>query len=215
MGFVSSKHLIDALVRKDLVAAARMNSGVFDTAGVISAARDSGLTVIGEGFYSLVIRNPTMPGVIKINKRPDDPWHHYARYSMDHSDNPMVPKVYELFQNESGTKAVAWMEELSRAKIETSIGMHKVVSAVGSPEFSKTYPDAKTAKKKIKDYLTKWFAIDYGGSYNDGDLARIVSWMAEVSKTGHFCSDCHPNNWMLRGDQLVLIDPLCHAQQMS
>lgn len=215
MAAVSSKHLIDAIRRMDLVEAARLNSGVINASELANCARDAGLTVIGEGFYSLVVRNPTMPGVIKINKLIGDPWSHYARYSMDQTDNPMVPKIHKFFANESGTKFVAWMEELSKAKIEQSIGMHMVVSAVGNPEFSRTYPDDRMAKRKIKDFLTKWFALDYRGRYNDGDLARIVVWMAETIKTYGFCSDCHPGNWMIRGDQLVLIDPLCRSQALS
>lgn len=166
----------------------------------------AGATVLGKGCYSIAFTVPGIDGAIKLTHNNRDRWPIYARYAMEnHESNPMLPKVYSLF--EVNGWCVARMELLTDADINHSVGMYDVVKAVRSPVFSVMNLTRKRKMERIEFYLKKWFDLRWIGGYSRSHLADIVIWLAGTGSK--VTIDCHGKNWMQRNTQLVLTDPIC------
>lgn len=164
-----------------------------------------GATLLGQGSFSIVFQVPGIDGVVKMTHDRTDKWSIYAKYAMEHHEtNPMLPKVFELYEHNGW--CVARMELLHNAGIEHSIGMLNVVKAVRSPIFGLSCMTRKRKHDRIGVYLNKWFDLRWCGGYSRTHLADIVIWLA--GKGSKVNIDCHGKNWMQRNMQLVLTDPI-------
>ena len=164
-----------------------------------------GCQILGTGMYSIVISHPNRDGAIKLVYNRRDKWVEYAKFALDHHEsNPMLPKVFELY--ELGGWCVSRMELLEDAQIDHSVGMWNVVKAVRSPMFGVMNMTRKRKRQRISYYLNSWFDLRWMGGYSHTHLADIVLWLA--GKGTKVTIDCHGANWMRRNSQLVLTDPI-------
>lgn len=168
-----------------------------------------GFVELGCGSYSTVIQIPGESAAIKINHNCDDKWWLYAGYAKEVGDaNPMLPKVYELHYNQHVDMGIARVEKLTKAGINTVEGMWNVVNALGK-DLERGTATKRGIRNNALNYLRSMFDIERKGHYSPINLAKIVIWLTGHIK-GDDSVDCdfHGANWMLRGNQLVLNDPI-------
>lgn len=202
-------HMLDCIKAGQLEAAHQL----MDTCNVGDLSRMLkvyGFKELGMGSYSVVFQIPGENTVIKLNHCERDKWWVYAEHAKEIGNaNPMLPKVYELYSNPETGMTIARVEKLTSANISIVTGMYKVVNALGGDLRKETLTKRGLRNNALK-YLRSWFDIDRKYAYSQINLAKIVIWL-----TGHIKSDysdigCdfHGANWMLRGNQLVLNDPI-------
>lgn len=171
----------------------------------VSQLERVGCRLLGTGMYSIVVTHPNVNGAIKLVYNRKDKWVDYAKFALDHHEsNPMLPKVFELYELDGW--CVSRMELLENASIEYSMGMWNVVKAVRSPIFGLMNMTRKRKHERISFYLNSWFDLGWFGGYSHSHLADIVLWLA--GKGTKVTIDCHGGNWMRRNSQLVLTDPI-------
>lgn len=168
-----------------------------------------GFTELGRGAYSTVFQIPGDDTVIKLNHCNMDNWWIYANYAKEvGSANPMLPKIHEIHVNGDGMM-IARVEKLESANLSRVSGMWKVINAIDG-DLKRGVVTKRGLRNNALKYLNSMFDIDRKGHYSPINLAKIVIWL-----TGHIKSeyseigcDFHAANWMLRGNQLVLNDPI-------
>lgn len=173
------------------------------------AVIEAGFNLLGQGSFSTVFHIPGEDTVIKINHSPDDQWSIYAKYArLNAQINPMLPKVYELYENPENGMVVARVEKLEAIDYVKSVGMRDVVVCL-SGDMRHSQMTKRGVRNKTLKYLRDKFDFGYKGSYSSINLAKIVVWMTQTINTNpEVRVDCHWANWMLRGHELVLNDPL-------
>lgn len=170
---------------------------------------DYGCIMFGHGEYSIVFQVPGQDTVIKLNHARCDQWVHYAQYAKSkHSVNPMLPVIHEFYQNAENGMGIARCEVLEKVWIEESWGMGNVVRALSS-DLRRFKLSKRGIRNKTINYMQKWFDLGYKGDYSRFNLAKIVIWIAELrNRDFDVQADFHGGNWMKRGNELVLIDPI-------
>lgn len=201
--------LVNFIKLGDLESASKLLDGPIWREDLEAILHHFGFIILGEGAYSIVCQLPGDATVIKINYANYDPWVIYAKYCrLNHARNPMLPVINELYVNPDSEMGIARMEKLSFAEINRSCGMAKLVRVL-SADIQKLELTKRGLRDRTLKYLKSMFDFGYKGSYSRINLAKIVVWMANV-RNEHFGveADCHLNNWMVRGNELVLIDPI-------
>ena len=201
--------LIDTIKSGDLAKASTLLDTFWadDVADMVSYM---GCRLLGQGAYSTVFLVPGEDTAIKMNHNPDDKWPIYAKYAKETGNiNPMVPKIHELHTNHENGMVIARIEKLDSARITKSIGMWNVIKAL-----HKDIQSGRLTKRGIRNntlgYMKNKFDIDAKGHYSPINLAKIVIWLTKhiMDDTNDSYADFHSGNWMLRGKELVLTDPI-------
>lgn len=183
---------------------------VCNTGDLTRVLNGYGFDILGVGSYSVVFQVPGEETVIKMNHYMWDKWALYAKYAKETGNiNPMLPKVYELHTNPENDMVIARVEKLTPAGISNCTGMYNVIKAVNG-DVRRGRSTKRGLRNNTLNYLRVMFDIDPKGHYSRINLAKIVIWltghiMEEYSDIG---ADFHAANWMLRGNQLVLNDPI-------
>lgn len=170
------------------------------------AIKDFGFRYLGAGAYSIVFQIPGRIDVVKVNYNSYDVWWKYVDFVKQTSQNPMVPRIWDYHSHEG--MMICRMELLQPLPYDTWVeGMVTTVKAVKS--------DIKVGgltKRGLRDRIIKTLKtnLSFTGSvvYSPSMLAPIVKWMADVVDGNTVLVDCHAKNWMMRGNQIVLTDPI-------
>lgn len=148
---------------------------------------EHGFYMLGQGVFGAVFEKPGYPWVFKVFHR-DPAYFSYLKWVMQHQDNTAVPKIKgRILKINKDTYAIR-MEKLQpfrKRKIE-QIGM-LFDKIEGIHKFSNLTGANKTWVKK-----------------NFPDIFEVLQAMG--SGTAHF--DLHSGNFMMRGNQVVISDPL-------
>lgn len=141
-------------------------------------AQGSGAT--GEGLYSSVYAMPVPNLVLKVGRSLTDGWLAYAAWCMTHPDpEPWMPRIHTLHVDVNAREVYAVMERLE-------------------PIEHRNAPDVVSSVRMIRDgSRPTTVAIDILRAVADGMGLSDNEWV-----------DAHDHNWMMRGDELVLTDPL-------
>lgn len=200
--------MLKLIANGDLAKAAE-SIRVYWSSEVERAINYLGFKMLGQGSFSTVFHIPGSDDVIKMNHNPDDHWVKYAKYArINAAINPMLPKVFELHQHPDNGMVIARMEKLDAIDYVRTIGMRDVVVSL-SGDLKHGQMSKRGIRNKTLKYLHDKFDFGYTGSYSAINLAKIVVWMTNTIKANPDVRvDCHYANWMLRGRELVLNDPL-------
>jgi len=148
--------------------------------------KELGLKKLGTGVYARVYGNDTH--VYKIIAKPTEQacTINYLKWCKKHHEtNPWLPKVYEIRQCRGFV--IVKMERLEIGKEVSKVNKFERCSG-GTRVW-----DAYDAQKVVK--TTK-----------DAGLKQVMKYLARVSPYDGF--DMHSDNFLLRGNQVVITDPL-------
>jgi hypothetical protein len=145
---------------------------------------DRGYSLLGSGCYSAVFEGKNKKQAIKIGSTLADPWLIYAE-QIQKLDNPLFPRIYSLHCFEYEDYYVAITERLQVLGEDYGPDSSWMNLAREIRDCTSTEPLVRQAGQLLNSLL---HTIDY---------ARL---------------DLHHGNIMLRGDQLVLNDPLAEEE---
>lgn len=158
-----------------------------------SARQEIGLRELGSGYFSSVFEG--FGGlVIKVGRELDGGYV-YALWAQSKVGHPGVPQI-EAVQRVGSHGYVVVMERLVPAQSNDWGGLKQ--------EANDQYSAACTAKYREPDGEYK----DCPAAHVMGELRRFMKWAAQ-DDSPYF--DLHPGNVMLRGDTLVVTDPLARV----
>lgn len=142
-----------------------------------------GYKILGAGCYSIVFKSKLSDSVIKIGSTLADPWLIYAE-TVQSINNPHFPKVYNIHQFEHLDYYVARVERLK------PIGMNFTDTQYRSfiDEMLNNRPSSEASRQAV----------------------RILNQL--LSRMDYAKLDLHLENIMLRGETLVLSDPLAERE---
>lgn len=174
---------------------------------------------IGQGAYAHVYAHPTdKDKVVKVFSPSEDPaYRYFIRWCMKNQHNPYVPKIfgYHEFdhQNENG----------KISKREIGIVFLERLKSISVKKYNKLAYSFVNHCNELEDVLctcricirsglflesfeaSHWKKIS--NSTKDKHLRDFAKFMHRASK--NFENDCHDDNVMLRGKQIVFTDAIC------
>ena len=152
-----------------------------------------GLKELGEGAFGKVFQHPADRDIaVKIVRR-DDANRRWLKFCQSHQDNPFLPKLYgvnTLDVEDSKYAYAVFMEKLKPAPL------YKFVS------FSEDIADS--LRKEGHPVSPKSFWKDCANFSKDNNLKEVATFFAKA--LGRL--DISMHNVMLRGKQIVFVDPL-------
>lgn len=161
-----------------------LNRAILKNNSIIRKLGSGGFSFVYEGIDNLVYK-------ISISNEHEDGWLFYARISKK-TKNPLFPVIHQL--SVYGDDYCCKMEKLNKVKAH----LNDVV-------ILKTISSSILAKDLI-------LSINMINSIGLVDYDDYVDWsnklMKIIQKHDHLFFDFHKNNIMLRGENLVIIDPL-------
>lgn len=174
-----------------------------------------GLVRLGSGYFSRVYAHPSSNKVIKVLNSPGtDGWVDYVKWANENGfGGTFAPKLYSYKHHKDGCFAVAVMERLDKTLHNLSLTSNRSLSL-----------SEKTTKDKVT-FLRS--ALSHGINENN-DVAMAI---ADILQPGYrkfidafrekfgrgsgYGYDMHSGNWMLRGNDLVMSDPLSYCSSKS
>lgn len=150
--------------------------------------------VVGHGAYSIVLDKPGTNYVIKINKYSDIAFHKFAKLCHKYKNPhfPVISSARKLTEG-SGAKYMYLIEKLTPI---TDPFLEDFMLRVVK------FYDAKVPMK----YLT-WKMNDVQKTYLEDNPKLLEAIEILHENMGKMLSDAYPQNCMMRGDTLVVIDP--------
>lgn len=159
--------------------------------------KNIGLHALGSGYFSSVFEG--FGGlVIKVGRELDGGYV-YALWAQSKVGHPGVPQI-EAVQRVGSHGYVVVMERLKPAVVTDGWG------GVGD-DHAPQYSAACEAKYKEYEEITGDYAT-CPAAHAMGELRRFMKFMAQTDDPNF---DLHPGNVMLRGDTLVVTDPLARV----
>ena len=160
-----------------------------------------GFSPIGGGAFGTVWGHPKFPYVLKIFKSNDDAYKSWVKVCMNNSDNPHFPKFVstKVFSITPTVSAIR-MEKLSPYISENYMGFSTVlnrlsISDIVNPNYQ--WNDAYGKPSQWDEYC-----------------ASHPLWIPALKITDEFITsyqyakDMHTGNFMMRGDDIVITDPV-------
>ena len=152
----------------------------------------NGFKFIDSGSFGAVFERPGYPWIFKIFNR-DPAYLHFVKYAMAHQGNPHMPRIKGIIKINDDTYAVR-MERLSPIPLGTEPAMSLI--------------------RKIVN-------IDSYGDLSDADAAWIdkkfpgISAFFKSFPLQDFEYDLHLQNFMQRGNTMVIVDPVYDYREMQ
>lgn len=179
-----------------------------------SRLRDLKIKRVGSGIHADVYRHPkTDTIVVKVAQEWDAPMA-YLRYILEHQNNPYVPKVYSVrrFERKKGRSQyyIAFIEKLKEYKLLNDKQKQRITEKHFGLDVVAFLGGGKKYNSGVFDYMTdpKGIALMRASNKKRGvpskHLIDVLSFIGTL--TGHI--DLHQGNVMLRGDHLVITDPV-------
>lgn len=161
-----------------------------------------GFEWLGGGFYSSVFRHEKAPGyVFKVqNQDNQDGYRLWAEEAMRHPDNPFMPKIYGIV--DCGLQHRVYVLEVLTPVPDTVPDWGPRIHAdryLGHLDYG-----TPTDNRGLKDKLTK----EVGRTRAGREFLEAVERIARIILSFQCAADLHSGNVMLRGDQVVITDPV-------
>lgn len=158
--------------------------------------REKGFTPVGEGGYGIVFSDGRSRVVAKI-MREDPCWMAFAYHCRANRTNPHLPKIGKLIQVSAMGVYVVFMEALDPLPPERYDFDMK--------SFLYTRADYNIPALRGRDPQE----IEQAAAAFEAANPLLAKTLVDITKLGTDCAvDLHDGNMMLRGDTIVIIDPL-------
>lgn len=144
-----------------------------------------GFKNVGEGSFAAVYEKAGYPWVFKVFNG-DPAYMHFLKYAMKHQDNPHLPKIRGVMKVDNNTYVVR-MENLTNVKL----GQEPVTTLLKKLNNMDTYGD-------ISERDVEWIKSNF---------PKIHEFFMDFPLAGYEY-DIHSGNIMLRGNTVVIVDPL-------
>lgn len=155
---------------------------------------DLGLTMVGRGFNAHVFQHPAIDDmVVKVVVDHDKGYFYYFRWVLKNQNNPFVPKIYDI------RKIQCTNPEADGPKY--SIIFMEKLEHIDDYEYHEFMAEMECIDPK--HYTTDDIAHARDHSRNDHLRAVLTHLMNRPTSI-----DFHKGNFMKRGKQIVIIDPL-------
>jgi hypothetical protein len=175
--------------------------------GYLNRLRSSlGIKELGKGRYANVFQHPTMDDVAVKVYHKDNSYTSYLNWCQKNQGNKYVPKILarEVSDSDSGKLNIVFFEKLKPSSpYDIKIFVQYCLGLVDETKLT-------NPKKDYKD-LTFFRRVVWGmlsRQTEDKDLAIFAKYFLTVFNSVSFTPDLHNANVMLRGSQLVFVDPV-------
>lgn len=164
-----------------------------------------GLTMIGNGIFSNVYSNNETPFVVKVGSLHDYGYLAYLEMMQElNVQNPYLPHIIDVsfFRNDceyDPGRYVVRMEKLVNGSYNSSWGI------TGDTEFAQ---HCRFIRLGVQDGLFNSEDPRFNSNLNDAVALIQLAFERAKQKTTSVRYDLHCGNFLLRGDQLVITDPL-------
>ena len=162
-----------------------------------------GASKIGGGSSAVVLKYGSH--VIKIFAPINDAgMTRYLSFCLQNQKNPFTPKIEKILRSWAIDED-RWIYAVFMEKLEES-----------SPSFTRDLNSVLTlglkfgeSKKKDDQFYTKFkdILMKYSKKGSEKDVSDIIAFLRGAIQKYKYSVDFGPQNWMMRGSQLVLIDP--------
>lgn len=168
--------------------------------------KDLKIKRIGTGAFARVFQHPTDPNIaVKVFTDEDHAFRHYLKFCQAHPDNKYLPKIFSVVKHRHNPEkkdkdltideivdwkySIAFMEKLKPVSKDYLV---KFISKFGI--YDKEFADLTDSEWRILAYRQD----------EDPDLAEFAKYLLKTN----YVPDLHTKNVMLRGKQIVFIDPI-------
>ena len=143
-----------------------------------------------EGMYAHIFVHPTYPYVLKVFNAADEGYKIWFKFSKENQDNPFVPKIKGGLVKITDDAYACRLEELDPF-VDNLNDISKIFWGV--------FLETDGFVNNVSYIIHKSFGQDI---YVDAVLKNFMAFRKTYGML-----DMHQDNIMLRGDQLVIIDP--------
>jgi hypothetical protein len=193
--------VIDRLAKEDSV-------DIDDFDGYVDHFLQSGASRLGGGSSAEVLQKGS--SVIKIFAPINDPgMTRYLSFCLQNQKNPFTPRIKKILRSwaieEDRWIYAVFMEKL----MESSPSFTRDLNAVLlDDKFEVGFKFGESKKKDDKFFIQfKDVIMKYSKKGSEKDLSDIIAFLRGAMRKYKYGVDFGPQNWMMRGNQLVLIDP--------
>lgn len=180
-----------------------------------------GVKLLGNGINSFVFEHPTLSHVaVKIFMDDDQGYQEYLDFCMKHPSNVYVSKILETeeFSEERKSKYITPLELHSNWNVERGDNPPYSIAFI-----ERLQPLDNSAFSALIERLGRMSGVEdvtsmpkLGGAgwevlaeqTSDSDLQEFAKFLVAVMKRGHKLDLGNRKNFMMRGQQVVFIDPL-------
>jgi hypothetical protein len=155
-----------------------------------------GWTLAGYGYSSLVFKNPKFNYVLKVFESSNKDWINFANYAMRHQDNPFVPKFMGKIRRISPSAYAVRMELLEPIK-DWSFYNQYVAPEIQQSKRNNNVNWNDVFWHKNEAFLQQKYP----------QLFQVVDFLNNLP-THRGDLDLHDDNFMRRGNTLVITDPV-------
>lgn len=183
-------------------------------------AAQLGFKSIGSGHYSRVYMKPNLPYIIKIFSNGDTNYISWVKWCRTNAANPYVPKFRGAVTRINHSLSVIRIERLTEPNIDSKV-FASLISGIaknGLDGFKESFLNTKISRFNNANHICKFYPhavlmpnrspnipVLIKSIQEDLDLKQICLRLYEF---GPDAIDLHPDNIMMRGDQIVIIDPV-------
>lgn len=159
---------------------------------------EKSLRDLGEGCWGTVFEHPTDKNiVVKVFDREDNAYFAYLKWAVENQSNVYAPKIYSA--HESDSIGIVFMERLE------PLGPKQFKN------FSETHFKLDTLRRS---YVSSATLMDNTllstVAYKESpDFRSLLRFLMDVARDGRYVVDLHDGNAMMRGNQVVVTDPIC------
>lgn len=186
-------------------AAVRLQATTFGE--YIKSLKSKGIKVLGKGTNAVVLQHPTMPDVA-VRVFHDDPG--FEQYLKWCKANPTNKYGLTIFDTKEDTITFGPKKRPRKVQFVFTEKLKPTPDA-RNKEFAR-YAESLVGRKPQEDYFIGDYQDDFefwdnlAKQSKDKDLAKFAKWYCSLLE-GFDTPDLHEDNIMLRGNQIVFIDP--------
>ena len=151
--------------------------------------------------------------VIKIFAPINDPgMARYLSFCLSNKNNPFVPKIEKILKSWTSEEDrwiyAVFMENLKPSSSDFEKSINGVFYAADDLQFGKSIKDDNEFFNKFKKTI-----IQFSKGGMEKSIDDVLSFLRKGISKFKYGVDFGPQNWMMRGSQLVLIDPFWPAME--
>lgn len=182
--------------------------------GFIDGLEEEGFEVntLGQGYFAVVFERPGGKDVYKLFTAKDKGYLSYLQFVKQNQNNPHVPKIYgglmrvKMPLNDSKHHGEDWI--LVRIEKLSDRGNHPELNSVTMNHYISSQPDFtsrhQSSKLPMKPNALKAFEKKYP------QMAQVLKWIASNGNRNGVTIDLHGDNYLFRGDTVVITDPFSY-----
>lgn len=155
-----------------------------------------GFKKLGNGQFATVFEHPNYPWVFKVFTQ-DPAYLFFLKYVIRNQTNPHVPKVRGGIVPIGTDTYVIRMEKLSPSSNASDMAQYQIINILGRV--------TEQITKEVGPNMVKWLITEYPDIYK----------MIRALELHGYRFDMHDDNIMLRGDTVVVTDPLVDLRSIA